>query len=68
MGRCEAGLTCDATAMTCTMPPAAPPAGGMCFYSSGCSYAEGEPTALALCVLGVLLAVVVSRRRRQSES
>jgi len=64
MGRCEAGLSCDAAAMTCAMPPAAPPAGGMCFYSSGCAYADGEPTALALFVLGALLVVTASRARR----
>jgi uncharacterized protein (TIGR03382 family) len=63
-GRCEAGLDCDATAMTCAVAPTTPPAGGMCFYSSGCSTAgrgEGGPSLLGL---GLMVAELVRRRRR----
>jgi uncharacterized protein (TIGR03382 family) len=63
MGRCEADLTCDATAMTCAIAPATPPGGGMCFYSSGCSAAgEGGPSAFGV---GLLLVVVFTRGRKR---
>jgi len=69
MGRCEAGLNCDATAMTCTAPAATtPPAGGMCFYSSGCSYSAGNRRAESLLAIGLLLAAVARRVRRSHKS
>jgi uncharacterized protein (TIGR03382 family) len=66
MGRCEPGLTCDATDMTCRMPPpvAGPPPASMCFYASACSYAGGDGGAGTILGVGLLAALVVSRRRR----
>jgi hypothetical protein len=68
MGRCESGLNCDATAMTCMAPanPPPPPAGGMCFYSSGCSYAGGGASAASALGVGLLLASIMMRRRRRA--
>jgi hypothetical protein len=67
MGRCEPGLNCDATAMTCMAPPPAttPPA-AMCFYSSACSYAGGDRGAGSVLGVGVLLLAVMSRKRRRA--
>ena len=67
MGRCEPGLSCDATDMTCRMPPpAAGQPGPMCFYSTACSYAGGDRGAASVLGLGLLLTAVMRRRRRTS--
>src|SRR5262249_52966869 len=68
MGRCATGLDCDATTMKCTTPatPPQPPAGGMCFYSSACSYAGGARGAGTVLGVGLLLAAIAARRRRRT--
>jgi uncharacterized protein (TIGR03382 family) len=69
MGRCEPGASCDATDMTCRMSPtgAGPPPAGMCFYSSACSYAGGDAGAGSAFAVGLLTALVASRRRRRAD-
>jgi hypothetical protein len=68
MGRCEAGLNCDATAMTCMAPAGTtPPAGAMCFYSSGCSYGGANRRTDSVLAMG-LLCIAVARRMRRSRT
>jgi uncharacterized protein (TIGR03382 family) len=64
MGRCEAGLMCDAADVTCKVSPApAGPPADACFYSSACNMAGGDRGAASALAVA-LLALAIARRRR----
>jgi hypothetical protein len=68
LGRCEAGLTCDARALTCAQTPTVPAAGAMCFYSSGCNYGGRGSTHRSGLDIALLLTIAVGiGRKRKAE-
>jgi hypothetical protein len=62
---CGYGSQCDPATNKCVPLPAGarPVPGGLCFYSSACSYAGGDRGAFSLLGLGLMLGALARRRR-----